>query len=56
MNRLKYLYFNYYSHIIKISIRELTILKTIGYIALVGYIPTKWYRPSQDLQLYNYIY
>lgn len=29
-----------YSYIIKISIRELTILKTIGYIALVGYIPT----------------
>nr|DAW94062.1 MAG TPA: hypothetical protein [Caudoviricetes sp.] len=28
MNRLKYLYFNYYSCIIKISIRELTILKT----------------------------
>lgn len=29
-----------YSYIIKISIRELTILKTIGYIALVGCIPT----------------
>nr|DAW20010.1 MAG TPA: hypothetical protein [Caudoviricetes sp.] len=40
MNRLKYLYFNYYSCIIKISIRELTILKTIEYMTLVGHILT----------------
>nr|DAX32596.1 MAG TPA: hypothetical protein [Caudoviricetes sp.] len=38
------------------SVTEINHLKTIDCVGLVAYAVTKWYRPSQNLQLYNCIY